>query len=460
MQTPHQSALQRHFFRYASHYSATIALAIPVMFTQIGHMIVQITDNIMVGRIGTVPLAASSFGHNVFIAGLLFCIGFSAAMTPFVGAASGKGDIAEAALWLKNGFIANIVMGILVTALMAIVGFFLENMGQNPDVVRLARPFYFLMIASISPIMLFQSLKQFSEGVGNTRVAAIITVQEIIINIGLNYVLINGKLGFPALGITGSGIATFIARCSMITTFALIFRWSDFYAPYRAALREARVDRARILRYVRLGVPLGGQTILEVAAFAMGAIMMGWLGATELAAHQIAMGAAALTFMGATGISAAATIRVSQFYGAGDRANMRSAGFAASHVVLTYMTLTALAFILLRHIIPTIYVKDPAVIAMAASLLMIAALFQLFDGIQTVMLGTLRALADAQAPTIIAFVAYILVSLPISYCAAFLWGWREIGIWAGYLAGLSVASTFFYVRFFQRSRMIPLIHGK
>ncbi|MFY7998873.1 MAG: MATE family efflux transporter [Candidatus Kapaibacteriota bacterium] len=261
MQTPHQSALQRHFLRYTSHYSATIALAIPVMFTQIGHMIVQITDNIMVGRIGTVPLAASSFGHNVFIAGLLFCIGFSAAMTPFVGAASGKGDIAEAASWLKNGFIANIVMGILVTALMAIVGFFLENMGQNPDVVRLARPFYFLMIASISPIMLFQSLKQFSEGVGNTRVAAIITVQEIIINIGLNYVLINGKLGFPALGITGSGIATFIARCSMITTFALIFRWSDFYAPYRAALREARVDRARILRYVRLGVPLGGEDI-------------------------------------------------------------------------------------------------------------------------------------------------------------------------------------------------------
>lgn len=455
MSTPQETSFQAHLRRYASHYRATIALAVPVMFTQIGHMVVQITDNIMVGRIGTVPLAASSFGHNVFIAGLLFCVGFSASMTPFVGAAAGKGDVQEAASWLKNGFVANILMGTLVTALMFVVGVFLDNMGQNSEVVRLARPFYFLMICSIPPVMLFQSLKQFSEGIGNTRVAAIITVQEIIINIGLNYVLINGKLGFPALGIVGSGVATLVARASMITTFALIFQWSDFYAPYRVALKEARVEKARIWRYFRLGVPLGGQTILEVAAFALGAIMMGWLGAVELAAHQIAMGAAALTFMGATGISAAATIRVSQFYGAGDRVNMRSAGFAASHVVLGYMTLTALAFIVLRYQIPTIYVKDPAVITMAAGLLLIAALFQLFDGIQTVMLGTLRALADAQVPTIIAFVAYILVSLPISYFAAFVLGWREIGIWTGYLAGLSIASTFFYVRFYRRSRTIP-----
>ncbi|MCU0425872.1 MAG: MATE family efflux transporter [Candidatus Kapabacteria bacterium] len=456
-QSPQESSFRSHFTRYAAHYSATIMLAVPVMFTQIGHMIVQITDNIMVGRLGTVPLAASSFGHNVFIAGLLFCIGFSAAMTPFVGAAKGKGDSREAASWLKNGFLANILMATLVTGLMAIVGLFLDNMGQKPDVVRLARPFYLWMILSILPVAVFQSFKQFSEGLGNTRVAAMITVQEIIINIGLNYVLINGKFGFPALGVTGSGVATFVARCSMMLTFSLIFLRSEFYAPYRAAMREVGFDKTLILRYIRLGIPLGGQTILEVAAFALGAIMMGWLGATELAAHQIAMGAAALTFMGATGISAAATIRVSQFYGAKDRVNMRSAGFAASHVVLAYMSLSALAFVMFRYWIPTIYIQDAAVIQMAAGLLMIAALFQIFDGLQTVMLGTLRALADARIPTIIAFVAYIVVSLPISYGAAFLLGWREIGIWTGYLAGLTVASTFFYLRFYRRSRTIPFV---
>lgn len=441
--------------RYQDHYKATISLAIPVMFTQIGHMIVQITDNIMVGRLGTVPLAASSFGHNVFIGGLLYCIGFAVAMTPFVGAAKGKGDTQEAAEWLKNGFVANIGLGIVVTLLMVIVGLFLDSMGQQPDVVRLARPFYFLMIASIPPVMVFASLKQFAEGIGNTRAAAIITVQEIILNVGLNYVLINGKFGFPALGVTGSGVATLISRCSMVVSFYLIFKYMDYFKPYRAALRTARFDPEKIKTYLRLGIPLGGQTILEVTAFALGAIMMGWLGAVELASHQIAMGAVALTFMGATGISAAATIRVSQFLGAKDRANMRLAGFAASHIVLVYMFCTALTIFLLRYKIPTIYVNDPAVIAMAASLLTIGGFFQLFDGLQTVMLGTLRALTDAKTPTIIAFVAYILVSLPISYVAAFIWNWREIGIWAGYLVGLSVASTLFFIRFMKRSQTIP-----
>jgi multidrug resistance protein, MATE family len=440
--------------RYPEHYKRTILLALPVMFTQVGHMIVQITDNIMVGRIGTVPLAASSFGHNVFIGGLLYCIGFAAAMTPFVGAAKGKGDIQETTEWLKNGFVANMGLGVVVTLVMLGVGFLLDNMGQAPDVVRLARPFYFLMVISILPVMVFASLKQFAEGIGNTRAAAIITVQEIILNIGLNYILINGKFGFPALGIVGSGVATLISRCSMVVSFALIVRYMDYFAPYRATFKEAKIDMEKIKRYMRLAVPLGGQTILEVAAFAIGAIMMGWLGAVELASHQIAMGVAALTFMGASGISAAATIRVSQFYGAKDRVNMRLAGFSAMHIVVVYMTLSALGFIALRYWIPTIYVNDPAVLQMAASLLMIAALFQLFDGVQTVMLGTLRALADAKVPTIIAFVAYILVSLPISYIAAFVWNWREIGIWSGYLVGLSIASTFFFIRFMQRSRTI------
>mgnify|MGYP005852264169 CR=1 FL=1 len=441
---------------FFSHYSATISLALPVMFTQIAHMVVQITDNMMVGRVGAVPLAASSFGHNVFIAGFLFCIGFSAAMTPFVGAAKGRGDVDEATLWLKNGFIANMLVAVCITVVMAVVGLFLDSMGQEHEVAELARPYYFLLIISIPPTIIFQTLKQFSEGLGNTRAAAVISAVEIGLNIGLNYVLIFGKLGFPALGIVGAGIATLIARCSMAAAFALLVWKSDFYAPYRARLAQARFERERVARFTRLGVPLGGQTILEVAAFAMGAIMMGWLGATSLAAHQIAMGAAALTFMGATGISAAATIRVSQFYGAGDRRNMRRAGFTAAHLVLAYMTVAACGFALLRDWIPTLYVRDAAVMSMASGLLLVAAVFQLFDGLQTVMLGTLRALADAKIPTIIAFVAYIVAALPISYFAAFTFGLREVGIWIGYLAGLSVASTLFLARFYHKSRHIPL----
>ncbi len=440
--------------RYFPHYKSTIALAIPVMFSQIGHMVVQITDNIMVGRVGTTSLAASSFAHNVFIGGLLFCVGFSVAMTPLVGAAKGAGDVREVGSWFKNGAIANMVFGVCVTVFMLGVSFFLDNMGQQPDVARLARPVYLLWVFSIVPIMVFQTFKQFAEGIGNTRIAALITVQEVVLNIGLNYLLIYGNLGFPALGVTGTGIATLVARTSMPITFALIVWRLKEFVPYRAAFAEAKRDTARILRYLRLGVPIAGTTILEVAAFAFGAIMMGWLGATELAAHQIAIGQAALTFMGATGIAAAATIRVSQFYGAHDRANMRSAGFAAVHIVLAYMSCTALAFVLLRHITPLAYTNDTAVIAAASGLLLIAALFQLFDGVQVATLGSLRGLADVKMPTVIAFLSYIVVALPTSYVTAFVLGWREIGIWTGYVAGLGFSSALFFVRFYLKSRTI------
>jgi len=448
---------------YARHYKTLILLALPVMFTQAGHMIVQITDNMMVGRIGATSLAASAFAHNVFIGGLLFCIGFGAAMTPFVGAAHGKGDTREAVAWLKNGFVANMLMGLVITALMLFVGLFLENMGQDPEVVRLARPVYVLWVLSILPTMVFVTLKQFAEGLGNTHMAAIITVQEILVNVGANYVLIYGKLGLPALGVLGSGWATLIARISMGITFVVLFVAMPFFAPYRAYISKqfskqlfSTLERAKLWEYVRLGVPLAGQTILEVSAFALGAIMMGWIGARELASHQIAIGLAALTFMGAMGVAAAGTIKVSQYRGAADRENMRRSAFAAMHIVLAYEFCTAVLFVLFRHWLPTVYVHEVQVIAIAANLLLVAAVFQLVDGLQVVALGALRGIADATVPTYIAFAAYALVALPTSYVCAFVLGWRETGIWIGYLAGLSVASTLFVVRFSRRSRVMTM----
>jgi MATE family multidrug resistance protein len=441
---------------YAHHYRTNILLAMPVMFSQAGHMVVQITDNIMVGRLGATSLAASSFAHNVFIGGLLFGIGFSAAMTPLVGAAHGKGDTDEAASWFKNGLVANLSLGLVMTLVMCVIGLFMDKMGQSPEVVRLARPVYFLWTLSILPTLVFMSFKQFSEGIGNTRIAAMITFQEILVNVGLNYVLIYGKLGFPALGVVGSGWATLMARISMPITFAFIVADHSDFRPFLSALPRVKVDATKVIRYARLGFPLAGQTILEVMAFALGAIMMGWLGPLELASHQIAIGLAALTFMGATGIAAAATIKVSQYFGAGDRANMRRAAFASMHIVLVYEAVTALLFVLLRQYLPMLYVNDLAVIGIAAKLLMLAAVFQLVDGLQVVALGSLRGLADARTPTVIAFVAYMLMSLPVSYGAAFGLGWREMGIWTGYVVGLTAASVLYVGRFAVRSKTMKV----
>ncbi len=438
--------------RPSGHYAAHIKLAIPIMLSQMGHLVVQVTDSIMLGHYDTTALAASSFAQSVFIVGLVFAVGFTVALTPLVSAARGANDVAGAAQWLKNGAAVNLAVALLVALALLALYPWLGRLGQAPPVATAAGAYYLLLVASLAPVIAFQTFRQFTEGIGNTRIAAAITVLETLLNVILNYALIFGHWGFPRLGLAGAGLATLLVRLALPVAFAIFFIKLRLFAPYRSALRAAPWSRAVAQRYLRLGLPLGGQFTLEVSAFAAGALMMGWLGETEQAAHQIAIGIASLTFMGASGIAAAATIRVSYYFGAGERAAMRAAGFAAARIVLAYMSLTALAILALRSELPRLYTRDSAVIGLAAKLLLFAAAFQLVDGLQVVMLAALRALTDAAAPTALAFIAYLLVALPTSYALAFPLGWREAGIWTGYVAGLALAAGLFLARFHRLSR--------
>lgn len=441
--------------RPAGHYVAHIKLALPVMFSQMGHIIVQLTDSLMLGHYDTTALAASAFGQSVFVIGLVFSVGFTLAMTPLVGAARGANDVGTAAQWLSHGMVVNLAMAVLVTLWLLALSLWLDDLGQTPEVTATAKPYYLLLTASLLPVIVFQTLRQFTEGLGNTRIAAFITVLEVLLNLGLNYLLIFGQAGFPRLGIVGAGIATLLVRLVLPAAFVLCFIKLRLFAPYRAALWRTPWNRAAIEHYLRLGLPLGGQFVLEVGAFAAGAVMMGWLGELELAAHQVAIGLASLTFMGASGIASATTIRVSYYLGAGERRALRAAGLAAVHIVLAYMSFTALAFVTLRHRLPVLFSTDPGVVRIAATLLLVAAVFQLFDGLQVVLLAALRAMADAFLPTLLAFIAYLLVALPTSYVLAFWLGWREIGVWMGYVVGLATAAGLFFLRFHVLSRPTP-----
>ncbi len=438
--------------RPAGHYAAHLKLALPAMFSQMGHLIVQLTDSMMLGHYDTTALAASAFGQSIFVIGLVFGVGFTLAMTPLVGAARGANDVGAVAQWFSHGLAVNVAVALLITLLLLALCPWLGAFGQTPEVTVAARPYYLLLTASLLPVMVFQTFRQFTEGLGNTRIAAIITVLEILLNLVLNYLLIFGNGGFPRLGIVGAGVATLLVRFVLAGAFAMCFIRLRMFAPYRAALRRTPWEWAAIRRYMRLGLPLGGQFVLEVGAFAAGAVMMGWIGKLELAAHQIALGLASLTFMGASGIASAATIRVSHYFGAGERRAMRAAGLAAVHIVLAYMSFTALAFVALRHWLPTMFTTDPAVVGIAATLLLVAAVFQLFDGLQVVLLSALRAMTDAFLPTVLTFVAYMLVALPTSYGLAFGFGWREVGIWMGYVVGLATAAVLFFLRFHALSR--------
>ncbi len=438
--------------RPPTHYVAHIRLALPIMFAQMGHLIVQMTDSIMLGHYDTTALAASSFAQSVFTVGLVFSVGVTLALTPPVGAARGAQDVLAAVRWLKHGAAVNLTIALLVTLLLLALYPWLNRMGQTPTVAAAASNYYLCLVASLVPVIVFQTFRQFTEGLGNTRIAAAITVLEVLLNIVLNYVLIFGHWGCPRLGLVGAGLATLLVRLALPLAFAGFFIKLQFFAPYRAALRTVPWSRAVTGEYFRLGLPLGGQFVLEVGAFAAGALMMGWLGEIEQAAHQIAIGIASFTFMGASGIAAATTIRVSYYLGARQPAAMRAAGFAGAHVVLAYMGLTALVILALHSALPLLYTGDSAVIGKAAKLLLFAAAFQLVDGLQVVMLAALRALTDAATPTVLAGIAYLGVALPTSYVLAFPLGWREAGIWMGYVAGLALAAGLFLARFHILSR--------
>lgn len=432
------------------HIRPTLRLALPVAASQVSDMLTLLVDNIMVGKLGTVPLAATTFASSISIVVMLFAIGFTVAITPLAGAAYGRRDMAEVARHVKAGAIVSLSVAILLVAALLFLTPHLSLFGAPADVAFVARPFYVWLVLSFLPRVVFGIFKQTAEAMSNTRVALIVAVAANVLNLGFNWLFIYGNLGMPRMGVEGSGFATFLARALMAIIIWLIFLRSPFFVRLRSALRTSSLDGARLREALRsaffTGLPIAGQIILEVMAFAAGAVMMGWLGAVPLAAHQIAIGLASLTFMVALGISSAATIRISQLHGRGDREGVKAAGYAAMVLVLGYNVITATLFLTLRHQLPYLYVSDPEVIALAAQLLIFAGLFQIFDGMQTVVLGVLRGVNDVRVPTIIATVAYGLVALPVSYICAFPLGLGAPGIWIGYLGGLGVAAGLYMKR--------------
>jgi len=429
---------------FREHIRPTLRLAIPIAASQVSDMLTLLVDNIMVGKLGTVPLAATTFASSISVVVMLFAIGFTVAITPLAGAAFGRRDMAEVARHVKAGAIVSLTVAVILVAGLLCLAPYLSIFGAPPDVALVARPFYFWLVLSFLPRVIFGIFKQTAEAMSNTRVALIVAVLANVLNLAFNWMFIYGNLGMPQMGVEGSGFATFLARSLMAVFIWLIFIRSPFFLRLRSALRTSSLDGARLRESLRraffTGLPIAGQIILEVMAFAAGAVMMGWLGAVPLAAHQIAIGLASLTFMVALGLSSAATIRISQLHGKGDREGVKAAGYAAMVLVLVYNVITATLFLTLRHELPYVYVNDPAVIALAAQLLIYAGLFQIFDGMQTVGLGILRGVNDVRIPTIIATIAYGLVALPVSYICAFPLGFGAPGVWIGYLVGLAVAA--------------------
>jgi MATE family multidrug resistance protein len=432
---------------YTTHYKKNFTLAYPVMLSQLGHVLVGVADNLMVGKLGAVPLAASSLANAVFFLLLTFGIGVSYAITPLVAAADGADNRSTIAQVLKHGLLINIVTGVLLFVIVLLGGNALNFMNQPEDVVALAIPYLAVITFSVIPFMLFQTFRQFAEGLSMTKQAMYITVSANIMNVILNYIFIYGKLGVPAMGLLGAGWATLISRVLMGLMMLGFVYYHKTFKQYRAGFSLGNYSMAYIKKMLGIGVPAAFQFAFEVSAFAGAAIVIGWFGANALAAHQIAINFVSISYMMASGLSAAATIRVGNQLGKEDIITLRRAAFTIFIMVGAFMVVCGIIFYFGRYYFPSFYINDSEVINLAASLIVIAAFFQLSDGIQVVSLGALRGLKDVKVPTIVTFIAYWVLGLPIGYWLGFKYDYGPIGIWIGLLIGLSAAAIMLSFRF-------------
>lgn len=437
------------FKSYKLYYLSTLALAGPVMISQLGHTLVHTADSIVVGHFaGTVPLAAVSLVHSVFMIVMVIGIGISYGLTPLIAQENGRKNYVECGALLSNSLWINVLAGALLFCLvyfgsMAAV----DHLDQDPDVVREAKPYLFILSLSMMPLMVFNAFKQFAEGLGFTKQAMRITIWGNVLNVLLAIVFVKGMFGLKPMGISGVGYATLIDRFLMAVVMGTyVFRSIDFKR-YLQQFKLLYLDAPRCRAILKIGAPVAMQYVFEVGAFAAAAVLAGTIGASEQAAHQVAITLAAMTYMMASGIAAAATIKTGNSFGQRNFPRLRRFAISSYHIVLVFMGITALLFALLNQYLPWIFTKDTLVIGVAAQLLVIAGLFQLFDGTQVVGLGILRGIGDVNIPTLITFVAYWVIGLPMAYGLGLALGFGVLGIWYGLTLGLLTSSLLLYLRY-------------
>jgi multidrug resistance protein, MATE family len=432
---------------YLDNYRVNFKLAYPIMLGQAGHMVAGIADSIMVGQLGTNELAAVSLANSVFILVFIIGIGFANALTPLVGMAFGQKDFLKSGDIFKNGIIANLSIGIILTILALLLRFIMPYINQPPIVVKLALPYYDVVCAGLMPYMLFLTGKQFLEGISDTKPGMIISLLCNIQNIIFNYFLIFGVWLFPKWGLFGAGLSTSIARVTMAALICLHIVLHPKYSIFFRA-KKHKIFSADVIRKIfKMGIPISVQHSTETWTFAIGGIMAGWFGVTALAAHQIALSLASLSFMAATGLATAATIRLSNTLGEKKEHLLIRTGLSAYIMVIAFMSIMALSFIFFGKELASIYVKDINVINLTGILLIITGLFQIFDGSQALGLGALRGLHDVKFPAIITFASYWVILLPSAYILSVILKWGVVGIWLGFMLGLMFAAFALFARF-------------
>jgi MATE family multidrug resistance protein len=410
----------------------------------------------MVGQLGTAELAAVSLGNSFVFIAMSLGIGFSTAITPLVAEADGAGNAKDGKSALKHGLLLCTVLGFSLFGIILLAKPLMYLMKQPPEVVELAMPYLDLVAFSLVPLIIFQAFKQFSEGLSQTKYPMYATVIANFVNILLNYLLIFGAWGFPKMGIVGAAVGTLVSRIVMVIFLWVLLKNKKKFHHYVTGFNFKKIEKRVMKKIIDLGFPSALQMFFEVAIFTAAVWVSGVLGKNSQAANQIALNLSSMTFMVGMGLGVAAMIRVGNQKGLMDFKELRRISQSIFLLTLILEVIFAICFIALNDFLPTIYLDlgdatnlmdNTEVIKIAAELILVAAVFQISDGLQVVVLGALRGLQDVKIPTIITFIAYWVIGFPISFYLGLYTSLESTGIWIGLLAGLTASAIMLYIRF-------------
>ncbi len=438
------------------HYKTNMRIALPVMIGQLGHTMVSVADSIMVGQLGTVELAAVALANSLFAIFMVFGIGITSGITPLVAKADGMKSNHLQGVLLRHGFWINLIASIALFGVISLLTPALYLLDQDPGVVPMAQPYLIILSASVIPLMMFSTFKQFAEGLSDTKTAMIVIVGCNLLNVLLNYIFIFGKLGMEPMGLIGAGWATLISRVLMVVAMWVYVRRANRFKQYQLRIRFTRFRKRVAMRLLQVGVPSGLQYIFEVSAFSLAAIFAGMISATALAAHQIAINIASVSYMAVTGLGAAATVRIGNQAGMRDLPNLKLAASTIFKMGVIWMSLAGIVILIFKDQLAGFYSDDPAVLALAGKMLIVVVIFQLSDGIQAVGLGALRGFTDVKIPTYITFTAYWLFTLPAAFFLSQYTSLGAMGIWYALAAGLTVSAILLVSRF--RRLLTKFVH--
>jgi MATE family multidrug resistance protein len=431
----------------------------------LGHTFVAFADNIMVGQLGTAELAAVSLGNSFVFIAMSLGIGFSTAITPLVAEADSANNISQGKNAFKHGLILCTFLSVLLFLIILLLKPLMYYMDQPKEVVELAIPYLNYVALSLIPLIIFQALKQFSDGLSNTKYPMYATILANVINIVLNYLLIFGSFGFPKLGIVGAAIGTLFSRIIMVYFLWMIFKSKDKFRPYITNFNFKKIEQKISAKLFNLGFPSALQMFFEVGIFTAAIWLSGVLGKNPQAANQIALNLSSMTFMVGIGLSVAAMVRVGNQKGLNDFISLRRIAFSIFFLTFIIEIIFASFFLIFRDWLPTLYIDgdtlvniddNKEVVLIASKLLLVAAFFQIFDGLQVAILGALRGLQDVKIPAFITFISYWIVGFPVSYYLGLYTSLESVGIWIGLFTGLFVASILLYIRFNYLSKKLIL----